>query len=269
MKKWIIPTICVVCAVFLLMTTISSHKGVTYISIGTTYNKFLFFPEKSAHFTITFKSPYTGSLTLIDDKEKPLNNSKYTIEIDGNESGANFFVKDKWKVNVAIRCTSVVSPGKQYIQVKGGGPLVTHVYFRHHLNPLLAWLSWFVTMFAIISLLWFLLFRRMFYPRFKSCQKTFLIPNQSPLIVKMSGVRMVVISSEYKKQNFWDNLIKGPVIFKVHPAFSFPITMRPARGRSILVKTDFTKYRILPNPLPIIGSGTIDNIITNTQITVN
>ena len=55
MKKWIIPAICAVCAIFLLVTCLSNHKGVTYTSIGTTYNKFLFFPEKRAHFTIAFK----------------------------------------------------------------------------------------------------------------------------------------------------------------------------------------------------------------------
>ena len=269
MKKWIIPTICVICAVFLLATFVSSHKGVTYISIGTTYNKFLFFPEKSAHFTIPFKSPYTGSLTLIDDKENILPSSKYTIEVDGKKTGPNFSVKEKRVVNVSIRCTNAVSPGKHYIQVKGGGPLVTHVYFRHHLNPLFVWLSWIATVLAIVLLLWFLIFRRMFYPQFKSCQKSFIIPNQPPLIVKMTGARLVVISSEQKKQGFWDALIKGPVVYKVHPAFTAPISMRPVRGKRILVKADNSTYRVSPNPMPSIGTASIDNIRSNMHITIN
>ena len=132
MKKWIIPSICVVCAIYLLVNFFSSHKGVTYVSIGKTYNKFLFFPAKSAHFTITFKSSYTGSLTLIDDKGSALPASKYTIMVDGKNSGPSFSVKNKRLVNVSIRCSKAVSSGKQYVQVKGGGPLVTHVYFTHH-----------------------------------------------------------------------------------------------------------------------------------------
>ena len=269
MKKWIIPTICVVCAVYLLVSFFTSHKGVTYVSIGTTYNKFLFFPEKSAHFTITFKSSYTGNLTLIDDKGNALPASKYTIKVDGKNSGPSFSVKNKRLVNVAIRCTKAVSPGKQYVQVRGGGPLVTHVYFRHHLNPLLVWLSWIVTLIAVISLLWFLIFRRVFYPQFRSSMKTFVIPNQAPLIVKMTGARMVVISSEQKKQGFWDALIKGPVIYKSHPAFTSPITMRPMKGRRIIVKVDSSTYRVSPNPMPSIGTATLDNVRSNMHITIN
>ena len=269
MKKWIIPTICTVCAIFLLVTCVSSHKGVTYTSIGTTYNKFLFFPEKRAHFTIAFKSPYTGNLTLIDDKQNPLPGSKYTISVDGKQSGPSFSVKGKRVIHVAIRCSKAVSPGKQYVQVKGGGPLVTHVYFRHHLNPLLAWLSWITTVLAIISLLWFLVFRRMFYPQFRSCQKTFIIPNQPPLIVKLTGARMVVVSSEPQKQGFWDALIKGPIVYKVHPALISPITMRPIRGRKVLVKADSSVYRVSPNPMPSIGIATIDNIQSKSHITIN
>ena len=269
MKKWIIPTICAVCVFFLLATCVSSHKGITYTSIGATYNKFLFFPEKSAHFTIAFKSPYTGNLTLIDDKQNPLPSSKYTISVDGKNSGPSFSVKGKRVVHVAIRCTEAVSPGKQYVQVKGGGPLVTHVYFRHHLNPLLAWISWIATVLATISLLWFIVLRRMFFPQFKSCQKTFIIPNQPPLIVKMTGARMVVISSEQKKQGFWDVLIKGPVIYKVHPAFISPITMRPIKGRKVLVKADNSIYRVLPNPIPYIGTATLNNIHSDNHISIN
>lgn len=269
MKKWIIPSICVVCAVYLLVSFFSNHKGVTYVSIGKTYNKFLFFPAKSAHFTITFKSSYTGSLTLIDDKGNALPASKYTIMVDGKNSGPSFSVKNKRLVNVSIRCSKTVSPGKQYVQVRGGGPLVTHVYFTHHLNPLLVWLSWIMTLLAAISLLWFLILRRMVFPQFRSCQKTFIIPNQAPLIVKMKGARMVVISSEQKKQNFWDALIKGRVVYKSHPAFNSPITMRPAKGRRILIKADNSIYRVSPNPIPVIGTATIDNVHSNMHIKIN
>ena len=269
MKKWIIPTICAVSIIFLLVNSCASHKGITYVSIGKTYNKFLFFPAKSAYFTVTFKSPYSGNLTLIDDKGSPLSNSKYTIQVDGRNSGASFSVKNKRLVNVSIRCSSAVSPGKQYVQVRGGGPLVTHVYFTHHLNPLFVWLSWVVTILAVVSLVWFLVLRRMFYPQFRTCQKTFVIHNQPPLIVKMTGARMVVISTDHKKQKFWDALIKGPVIYKTHPAFTSPITMRPSKGRRIAVKVDSSTYRVSPNPMPCIGPAAIDNIRLNMHISIN
>lgn len=269
MKKWIIPTICAVCALFLLLTLLTSNKGKMYTSIGSTYNKFLFIPAKSAHFNITFKSAYTGSLTLIDENGNALPANKYTIYVDGKKSGPSFFVNNAKRTNVAIRCSKAVSPGKQYIRVKGGGPLVTHVYFKHHLNPLVVWLSWIMSLFSVVALVWFVILRRIFYPQFRSIQKAFFVPNMPPLVVKMTGARMVVISSQIKRQTFIDALIKGPVVYKVHPAFEEPISMMPVRGNKVLVKGDSSAYRIQPNPMPGIGSATIDNIKSNIHITIN
>lgn len=269
MKKWIIPTICAVCTLFLLLTSLTGHQGKMYTSIGSTYNKFWFIPAKSAHFNITFKSAYTGSLTLIDENGNALSPNKYTIFVDGKKSGPCFSVNNARRTRVAIRCSKAVSPGRQYIRVRGGGPLVTHVYFKHHLNPLAVWISWIISLLSIIALAWFTVLRRVFYPQFRSMQKVFFISNMAPLIVKMTGVRMVVISSQPKKQSFIDALIKGPIAYKVHPAFTEPISMTPVRGNKVLVKGDSSVYRIHPNPMPGIGSATIDNIKSNIHITIN
>jgi hypothetical protein len=269
MKKWTMPVICAICAVFLVSKSFSGHQEVVYTSIGKTYNKFLFFPAKSAHFTISFRNPYTGQLTLIDDKGSALRSDKYTIAVDGKNTGSSFTIKAKSRVNVSIKCSNTVSPGKHYVQVKGGGPLVTHVYFKHHLNPLFVWLSWIMTAWAVIIIIWFIVLKKMFYPQFKNCQKTFLIPNQAPLIVKLTGARMVIISSENKKQGFWNALIKGPVLYKQHPYFTSPITMRPVKGGNILVRTSGGIYKVAPNPIPRIGRATIENTRSNVQITIN
>ena len=269
MKKWIIPAICAVSILFLLATSFSGHKGAAYTSIGVTHNKFLFIPAKSAHFNVTFRNPYTGTLTLIDEDGKSLSSKKYTITVDGRNTGPSFSVKDKQLVRISIRCTKAVSPGKQYIRVKGGGPLVTHVYFKHHLNPLAVWLSWTISLLAVVSLVWFLVLRRMFYPQFKSCQKTIFVPNQVPLSIKLTGARMVVISSEKKKQSIWEELLKGPVVYKVHPSFISPIVLSPVKGGRILAKVDSSIYRVSPNPMPRIGTAAIDNVQTNVHITIN
>jgi hypothetical protein len=267
-KKWMIA-ICAVCAVVLLLTSVSGKKGAAYRSIGSTYNKFLFIPAKSAHFVIPFKSSYTGPLTLIDEKGNVLSSNKYIISVDGKKTGASFSVKGKRAVHVAIRCTGQVNPGKQYIRVKGGGPLVTHVYFKHHVNPLLAWLSWIITLTSIVALIWFSFLQRLIYPKFKSAQKTIFVPNEAPLIVKLTGARMVIISAEKQKQSFWDALIRGTVIYKFHPSFTSPIAMRPLKGGRILVKADSAMYRVSPNPMPLVGSAVIDHVNLNKQITIN
>jgi hypothetical protein len=91
----------------------------------------------------------------------------------------------------------------------------------------------------------------------------------TPLIVKMTGVRMVVISSQPKKQSFIDALIKGPIAYKVHPAFTEPISMAPVRGNKVLVKGDSRVYRIHPNPMPGIGAAVITDVRKNLKINVN
>ena len=269
MKKWIIPAICAVCAVFLLMTSLTGHQGKVYKSIGSTYNAFLFIPAKSAHFDVTFRSPYSGNLTLIDEKGAPLSGDKYTVYVDGKKTGPGFNVKNAIRTHVAIRCSKTVSPGKHYIRVQGGGPLITHVYFNHHLNPLLVWLSWILMAFSVAALTWFIVFRRIFYPQFRSVQKIFYVPNQQPLIVKMKGARMVVIAAEKKRQSFLDALIKGTVVYKVHPAFTIPITMTPVRGGKILLKGDSSVYKVMPNPMPAIGTAALDNLQSKIHITIN
>jgi len=269
MKKWIIPTLCAVCALFLLVTNLTGKKGSAYRSIGNTYNEFLFIPAKSAHFTITFLSPFTGSLRLIDENGNPLPASKYTIYVDRKKSDPSFTVNKARTVAVSIRCSKNLSPGKHYIQVDGGGKRVTKVYFKHHLNPLVVWLSWIVTLMTIVILVWFLLLRPMVYPQFRSCQKTILVPGQAPIIIKMTGARLVVVSSVAKKQSFWDALIKGPVVYKVHPAFTSPISMRPVKSGRILVKADSGIYRVSPNPIPRVGVAAMDNVQSNLHITIN
>lgn len=274
MKKWIIPAICAVSAIFLLLISVfdnvTGDNGQKYTSIGSTYSRFWgIVPAKSAHFDVTFKTSFTGNLTLIDEKGTPLSGDKYTIYVDGKKAGPSFNVKNARKTHVAIRCTKALSPGKHYIRVRGGGPDVTHYYFRHHLNPLVVWLSWIMTLFSVISLAWFVFFRRVFYPQFRSSQKTFYVPNQAPMLVKMTGARMVVIAAEKKSQTLLDALIKGPVVYKVHPAFTSPITMVPMRGGKVFVKGDNSVYRISPNPMPGIGTAKIDNIQSNINITIN
>jgi hypothetical protein len=45
--------------------------------------------------------------------------------------------------------------------------------------------------------------------------------------------------------------------------------MIPVRGGKVLVKGDSSIYRILPNPMPIIGPAAIDNVKSNIHITIN
>ncbi len=143
------------------------------------------------------------------------------------------------------------------------------VNFKKRWNPVASCLFWFGIAVVALFLLWMIVFKPMLYPKFKSCQKTFFIPGQAPLIIKFTGARMVVISTEMKKQGIWDSLVKGPVIYKVHPSFSSPVIMLPSKGGKILVKADARTYRVSPNPMPRVGAATMDIIQSNMHISIN
>jgi len=267
MKKWIIPVICAVSALVLIILNVGIGPQGPYVSCGDTYNKFLFIPAKSANFTIRFKSPFSGGLTLIDEKGRPLESNKYHISIDGKPAGASFKGNGTRSVKVSIRCSTDLRAGRKYIRVQGGGPLVTHIFFTHHMNPLLYWLSWLLSVLSIVCLIWYIGVRRYVYPQFKTVNKMFNISGYAPLVVKMSGARMVVISDKPQKDSFWNALIKGPVLYKTHPAFHTPIILLPRRN-GVLIKTDLSHYHVSVNPIPRIGACEIIDIINNLKITV-
>ncbi len=135
------------------------------------------------------------------------------------------------------------------------------------MNPLAKVLMWICVLILTLLLVWLLILKPAFYPRFKNINKIFNIPGQAPLIVRTRGVRMVVISNIPRNDSFWNALIKGPVLYKTHPAFHTPITLLP-RKNGILVKTDFTKYKVSVNPIPRIGTCEITEITNNLKITV-
>ncbi len=267
MKKWIIPIICVICALYLILTNIWTHNGDIYISIGTTYNKFLFIPAKSAHFTIRFKSQYTGSLTLVDDKQQPLPSSEYKIEIDGMNSGPSFFVKNKKTVDVSIRCAATVSAGKHYVQVKGGGPLITHVYFTHHLNPLIVWILWILTAFAIIILIWFILLRPMMISRFKIGRIVVTDPYFSS--IRIHRARRLIFTSKQKKDNIFAKIFLGRTIYSINPVWTDDLLVIPGLKKGVKAITK-GKYTIDPYAANLQSGNdyTITHNDTNQQIKI-
>ena len=271
MKRWIVA-ICTVCAVVMLLTLVSAKKGAAYRYIGNTYNKFLFIPAKSAHFVIPFKSLYTGTLTLIDEKGNVLPRSKYIISVDGKNTGASFSVNNKLMVHVSIRCTGQVNPGKQYVRVKGGGPLVTHIYFKHHINPLLAWISWTITLLSAIILIWYGFLQRIIYPTFKTYKKNVLIEKSNKITsqtkVNFTGARKVVFSSKREKQTALNKFFCGKIITFVNPEFAEPITFTPTRNRKA-ANTVGKTYTITPNPIQRNGVATITNQQKQLKITLN
>ena len=82
-------------------------------------------------------------------------------------------------------------------------------------NPLKLGLAWLVILLAAAFLLWMIVLKPIFYPRFGSIQKTFNVPGMAPLIVKFKGARMVVVAASHpKKQSGWNRFWTGKILYK-------------------------------------------------------
>lgn len=241
-----------------------------YVSIGDSYCKFGPIPAKYASFNVTFKSEYTGQLTLIDKSGKQLPNSDYTVIVNGKTVGTSFMAPGKRLVNIKIRGNSNKVAGRTFVRVKGGGPFITHYYFRHHSNPFVYYLIAFVITCLFVAVLWFVFLQKQFYPRFRAINKTIIIPNQAPIYVKCKGFREVVITSKKQKQKVMDKLIKGPIVYKFSPTIESDIRFKPtSKGKRIIVVVNASHYKCVPNPIEANIQAKIEDIINKQQIIIN
>lgn len=241
-----------------------------YVKIGDSYCKCGPIPAKYASFTVGFKSKYTGRLTLIDKSGKQLSNSDYTVLMNGKEVGTCFNAPGKHLIKISIRGNSSRVNGRNFVRVEGGGPFVSYYYFRHHANPFVYYIICLLTAIVFVLVLWYVFLQKQFYPRFKSINKTIIIPNQAPIIIRLKGYREVVISPNTGTQSLLDKLIKGPILYKVSSGIISPIKLKPTgKGRDIIVAANFTHYICNPNPVKGLVPAKIIDRVNNQNINLN
>ena len=264
---------------------------------ATYHDKFLFSKEATKPVTSTIhvefseqaKKEHSSALMkvyLIDKKteEKVTASSQHLkISINGEESDTFRLSPDMSNPTIQIYGQEDTKNGSYYGRIE----LIPYsldyysingtqeVYkwkmsFRNKWNPLKLGLAWLLGILLAAFLLWMIVLKPLFYPRFGSIQKTFNIPGMAPLIIRFKGARMVVVASSHKKkQSAWNRFWTGKIIYKTHPAFDSPITFKPSNRRRILARVQAGTYMISPNPMPGIGSATITDIKKNLKINVN
>ena len=208
-----------------------------------------------------------------------------TISIDGKELEGDSYTltPDMTNVSLSISGQAGTKSGSYYGRVElipsnldnysiNG---VQDIYkwrmkFDQKWNPLKLTLTWLLSILVVLILLWLLVFRPIFYPKFGSIQKTFNVPGMAPLIIRFKGARMVVVAASHqKKQSGWNRFWTGKILYKTHPAFVEPIVFKPCRGRRVLSKVQAGTYQVNPNPMPGVGAATIYDIKKNLKINVN
>ena len=276
--------------------TFNKGKKIEKLGKVTYYPKFLFSAEK--------KEPITDTLYLNFNKDAQNNDAYAVFQFVGNDDkpiqGLHIFKDDKELVDSKFRVEggeekviltfdfdpSVI--GKKYqgclklvdynldqdgdTKLTGlpNDSLQWQIYYEKNMNPLKIAFLWlqFILLFAF--LLWMLLLKKIFYPRFGSLTKTIYYPGMSPIVIKFKGARQVVVAASHsKKQTLWNRFWTGKIIYKVHPGFVTPVTFKPIRfKRKILVNVQNGAYRVLPNPMPGLGQSTIIDVKNNVEIIV-
>lgn len=268
--KLLLLSIGSVIATWIIFKSFFYITSLGYVSIGDSYCEFGPIPAKYASFDIPFKSNYTGQLTLIDKSGKQLSNTDYTVIVDGKTASTCFNAPGKRLVNIKIRGNSSSVAGRTFVRVQGGGPLITHYYFRHHSNPFVYYLIAIITAIIFVLILWFVFLQKLFYPRFKNITKTIFIPNQSPVLIKCAGFRCVILTPNAHKQNIWGKIIKGPINYKVVQSINSCIKLKPtSNGHKILFVADSNAYKCVPNPIDSFNPAIIDDCYNKQKITIN
>ena len=231
----------------------------------------------SASLQVYFVDKKTGERLSSDSQ-------KFKVYINGNETDVVALEPEMSEISLSIEGLPETEGGTYYGRLEivpnknidsysingSSDPFKWKLKFESKWHPLQTSLAWVFGLFLTGVLLWMIVFRPMFYPRFGSIEKTFNIPGAAPLIVKFKGARMVVVSATpQKKQSQWNRFWTGKIIYKVHPSFVAPISFKPSSRRRILVKVPAGAYQVTPNPMPGIGAATIIDTKKHIKISVN
>lgn len=227
---------------------------------------------------------------FVDNEGNPVQTSEMQVKVDGASAHNNTFRVNSNTKSVKLDFT--FSPDAKTGKHQGYLKLINHeldridshqlsngqkvdvfqwtINYNKGMNPLMLALIWLAVILVSYALLKLFVIRPIRYPKFGAIQKTIIVPGMAPLVIRFKGARMVVLSAtSQKKQSAWDCFWNGKILYKIHPAFTTPIYLKPSRGKRILAKSQTGVYRILPNPIPGIGSASIDIIQTNQHILIN
>lgn len=276
----------------------TSCKKDESISFGTVeyYPGFLWSDPNLTPVTKTFDFDFSpdakseasfAEFQFVDNDDKPISTSIMQVIIDGKE-----ITNNRFKISSDVTSKEITfkfSPDAESRKYQGYLKLVDHtldridsqplqagqqinafqwtLVYEKEMNPLAKLFMWILFIIASSLAIWFAIMRSIVYPRFKSIKKGFYFKNYQPITINFKGSRLVVLDNKVHKQSYWDRIFKGKILYKQHPAFHTPIFFLP-RKNGVLVKTDFTKYKVSVNPIPRIGTSEITDIINNHKITI-
>lgn len=191
-----------------------------------------------------------AELQFTDNDHHPISTDILQVSIDGKLLPGNKFRVDS-KVK-SLTLTFTFTPEAKSGKYQGVLRLVSHeldrldsqalspgqqvdvmqwtLYYNKSMNPLAKGLMWFFILLAAALLLWFALFRRMCYPKFRGVHKLQVVdPYFSSKT--LTGKRLLILCAEKprKPQSALSRLFTGEIVYEVNPLWKTPIEVTPAK----------------------------------------
>ena len=138
------------------------------------------------------------------------------------------------------------------------------VRYKKTLNPLLTILL----IFSSILFIWFIFFKRLIYPVFPKFKKLVKIGDTGLRTVVFTGYRKVVFTEKKIKQNLFEWLFIGKILFVLSPEFTNSIVFKPFKKNARAIDKNGA-YRFSNNPIPRDGVTQIINLKSKTTINLN
>lgn len=125
-------------------------------------------------------------------------------------------------------------------------PLSFRTTYHRDWNPLATVLFWTGIVLLGALALWFIIFRPIFFPKFKVAALTFTGPGSYYVRKRVKKYRSVVLTSGKGNQSFFSRLFTGKILFVTAPHWTPELTITPGNKRTCRV-TQNKKWDIVPS----------------------
>lgn len=228
------------------------------VSFGTVeyYPSFLWVDEDIDPVTKTFEFDFSqdakdynsfAELQFVDNTEKPISAKEMQVFVDGKQINDNCF---RVGSNVAaVEVTFTFSPDAKQGKHQGYLRLINHsldridsqtltagqkenvfqwtLYYDRDWNPLAkVFLGILITIISLL-VLWFLIFKRSFFPVIKVAKLRITEPYYSERTIK--GARQVVLTDSPKKQSRINRIFTGRIIYETNPSWTSPVVLESSK----------------------------------------
>jgi len=230
------------------------YDQVVHLKKASYYPSFCFWKEKEQdlvdvqlklNFNEEARKNHSSVTWTIHDKE---NNNDFVLFINGEELADRSFVSssDRNELNFSIKFNDTAKTGKRYLILNA---VDSYALERINMEPPLSYQLELQSVYSIdmhpvkkggytglvilviLLLLWFLLLKRIFFPKFQVGSISIYSPYFSTR--KLHKCRKLVYTNQKKKQSFFNRVLTGEVIYDTNNYWTSDLVVLPKNKNSV------------------------------------